>query len=137
MAISLLIDENSRDRKFMAALHSANVRIAAEWKIETFSIRCVGDANAPTIGTKDPELLKWCAEYGWTLVTQDASSIPLYHNELITGGISTPGVIVLHAGTHSYNALASQVILLSAFTERHEIESQCRYLPSDEFEGLC
>nr|WP_293128835.1 DUF5615 family PIN-like protein [Microcoleus sp. bin38.metabat.b11b12b14.051] len=38
----------------------------------------MGEPEAPSRGTLDPEILKWCEEYNFILVTNNRKSMPVH-----------------------------------------------------------
>lgn len=41
-------------------------------------VRVVGEPGTPLTGTKDPEILCWCEEHGFILVTNNRRSMPVH-----------------------------------------------------------
>ncbi|MCI0392176.1 MAG: DUF5615 family PIN-like protein [Acidobacteria bacterium] len=46
-------------------------------------------------GYEDPDLLRWTAEHDRILITHDKKTIPHYVKELVSDGLTLPGVILV------------------------------------------
>ena len=66
--VRYLLDENLGFRLRKSLRHAA----------PQLTVWCVGDAGAPGLGTKDPEILVWCETYQFLLVTDNRRSMPVH-----------------------------------------------------------
>lgn len=57
----------------------------------------VGELTAPPRGTLDPEILCWCEEHGFILVTNNRKSMPVHLSEHVAQGRHVPGILILNA----------------------------------------
>ena len=86
MTLKYLLDEN---------VHPA-------YKIQLRKIRpdlviwAVGEPSTPFKGTLDPEILLWCEEYDYVLVTNNRTSMPVHLVDHITAGRHVPGIFLLN-----------------------------------------
>ncbi|MEH1854241.1 MAG: hypothetical protein V7L11_21790 [Nostoc sp.] len=55
----------------------------------------VGDPGAPPRGTLDQEILYWCEEYNFILVTNNRTSMPGHLAEHIAQDRSIPGIVLM------------------------------------------
>jgi hypothetical protein len=55
----------------------------------------VGEVGAPPKGTLDPDLLIWCEEHDFLLVTNNRSSMPQHLADHLAANRHVPGVLVL------------------------------------------
>lgn len=55
----------------------------------------VGDPGVPPRGTLDPEILYWCEEHCFILVTNNRKSMPVHLADHIAEGRHVPGIIIL------------------------------------------
>ncbi|MGA9383254.1 MAG: DUF5615 family PIN-like protein, partial [Phormidium sp.] len=67
MSLKYLLDENV-DPSYKIQLHRQNPDIVM-W--------VVGEPGTPPRGTLDPEILCWCEEYDFVLVTNNRTSMPV------------------------------------------------------------
>ena len=56
----------------------------------------VGDISAPPEGTPDPDLLAWCEENAFILVTNNRKSMPSHLDDHLASGRHVPGILVLN-----------------------------------------
>ena len=55
-----------------------------------------GEPTTPPKGTLDPEILLWCEEYDFVLVTNNRTSMPVHLVDHITAGRHVPGIFLLN-----------------------------------------
>lgn len=85
MSLQYLLDENVDPLYGTQLLRSApELRVWA-----------VGDPSAPPKGTLDPEILLWCEEWDFTLVTNNRHSMPLHLADHLAAGRHIPGISFL------------------------------------------
>lgn len=56
----------------------------------------VGEPNAPSRGTLDPEILMWCEEYDFVLVTNNRVSMPVHLADHVSQAHHIPGIFILN-----------------------------------------
>lgn len=86
MTIRYLIDEN------MEPLYKAQLLV----KNPGIVVYAVGDPGVPPKGTLDPEILWWCEENGFLLVTNNRRSMPTHLSDHLAQSRHIPGIITLH-----------------------------------------
>ncbi|MEM9904912.1 MAG: hypothetical protein AAF921_07810 [Cyanobacteria bacterium P01_D01_bin.44] len=55
----------------------------------------VGDLDTPPKGTLDPDILIWCEEQNFVLVTNNRASMPVHLKDHLAKGRHIPGIITL------------------------------------------
>ncbi len=85
MALKYLLDENV-DKVYQRQFLRRNPNLIM-W--------VVGDPGTPPRGTLDPEILCWCEEHNFLLVTNNRTSMPVHLAEHIAESRHTPGILVL------------------------------------------
>ncbi|MDF5721774.1 MAG: DUF5615 family PIN-like protein [Rhizonema sp. PD37] len=76
--------------------------VAPSYKIQIKSLNpnlivwVVGEPNTPLRGTLDPEILVWCEEYGFVLVTNNRTSMPVHLAAHISQSHHVPGIFILN-----------------------------------------
>ncbi len=58
----------------------------------------IGEPGLPPNGTKDPDILNWCEENEFILVTNNRASMPVHISEHIANGGHISGIIELNPG---------------------------------------
>jgi hypothetical protein len=83
--IRFLIDENlaSLYREQLLRLEPAPV------------VRAVGDPDAPPRGAPDEEILRWCEENDFLLVTDNRSTMPVHLANHLMEGHRVPGILTI------------------------------------------
>ena len=59
------------------------------------TVMCVGTPGVPPKGTSDPDILIWCEDHGFVLVTNNRSSMPGHLRDHIANGRRGSGIIIL------------------------------------------
>ena len=88
----------------------------------------VGDPACPEGGTPDPVILDWCAQEGFSLVTNNRKSMPGHLRDFISLGRTAPAIFVLNRNM-SIGQTVSELHLLWAAAEPLEYEDRIDYMP--------
>ena len=88
----------------------------------------VGDEGAPARGTQDPDILKWCEENKFTLVTNDRSTIPKHLSDHIASGHHVLGVFMIKRNV-PMGAILDELILITAASREDEFLDRFVYIP--------
>jgi hypothetical protein len=118
MTIRYLIDEN------LEPLYKAQLLM----KSPGIVVYSVGDPGTPSKGTLDPEILGWCEENGFILVTNNRKSMPIHLAEHLSEGRHIPGIITLN-GEMTIGATIEELMLIAEVDFPHEYEDRIEYLP--------
>ncbi len=59
-------------------------------------VYAVGDPGSPPKGTSDPEILCWCEENTFVLITNNRKSMPAHLGAHLVQGRHIPGIITLN-----------------------------------------
>ncbi len=84
MNLKFLLDEN------VAPLYQTQLR----QRKPDLVVWIVGDPGTPPKSTLDPEILYWCEEHGFVLVTNNRKSMPVHLIDHITEGHHVPGILI-------------------------------------------
>ena len=116
--VRYLLDENLGFRLRKSLRHAA----------PQLTVWCVGDAGAPGLGTKDPEILVWCETYQFLLVTDNRRSMPVHLQAHLAAGHHVPGILVRRPGL-SVSETIEELVLIWEAALPGEFQDQIRYLP--------
>ncbi len=58
---------------------------------------CIGDPGTPALSTLDPDILAWCEEHHYILVTNNRSTMPVHLEAHLAAGRHIPGIFILKA----------------------------------------
>lgn len=118
MAIKYLMDEN------VDPVYPTQLRR----RMPEISIRVVGEIGTPPKGTLDPEILKWCERYNFSLVTNNRSSMPGHLNDHLARGDRVPGIFILNPDLSIGQNLEELIIIFEAAFD-DEYQNQIVFLP--------
>jgi hypothetical protein len=116
--IKYLLDEHINPR-----LRKALKRLAPDivvWRI--------GDPITPLLSTPDQEILLWCEERGFSLVTNNRESMPVHLREHLAAGKHVPGIFTLNPDM-TLGETADELVLIWGASEAEEYTDQLNYLP--------
>ncbi len=88
----------------------------------------IGDILAPPRGTLDPNILEWCEENAFILVTNNRKSMPGHVKQHIAQNRHFPGIIELNPGMTVGESIEELVLIWKA-SDISEYEDRLIYLP--------
>jgi hypothetical protein len=88
----------------------------------------VGDAGAPPLETKDPDILLWCENRQFTLVTNNRASMPVHLMKHIQEGRHIPGIFILKRNM-AMKEIMDELTLIWSAAEADEYADEIKYLP--------
>jgi len=89
----------------------------------------VGQAGTPKRGTLDPEILVWCEENDFVLVTNNRRSMPVHLADHLQQGRHVPGIFILSPRV-SMGKNIEDLILISECSMEQEYQDQIVNLPA-------
>lgn len=117
-AIRFLLDENIDPLYRQELLRRESSLVV--WK--------VGDVSAPPDSTLDPDILIWCEQYSFILVTNNRKSMPSHLQNHLAQGRHIPGILVLN-DKMSVNETLEELLLIWAASAENEYADKMLYLP--------
>lgn len=84
----------------------------------------VGDSGAPPRGTLDPDILRWCEDNNFILVTNNRKSMP----DHLDSGRHMPGIITLNEAM-GIGQIIDELVLIALASDESEYQDQIIYLP--------
>jgi predicted nuclease of predicted toxin-antitoxin system len=118
MPIKYLIDEN------LPPVYQEQLKN----RVSDLVVLRIGDPNTPSIGTLDPEILSWCEKFGFILVTNNRSSMPVHLADHLNNGDHIPGILVLRKQAN-FGQVIEDLILISLAAEENEYQDIISYVP--------
>ncbi len=91
-------------------------------------IRVVGEPATPPKSTLDPEILCWCEEYNFVLVTNNRTSMPVHLADHIAQGRHVPGIVILNPKL-SIGQNIGDLILIAGASFDDEYQDRIVHLP--------
>ncbi|MEG5083863.1 DUF5615 family PIN-like protein [Microcoleus sp. AT8-B4] len=117
MSLNYLLDENV-DPTYKAEILTRNPNLI---------IWSVGEPEAPSLGTLDPEIIKWCEEYNFILVTNNRKSMPVHLTDHLAEGHHIPGIFILNSKL-SIGQNIRQLIFIAEASFNDEYQDQIVHL---------
>jgi Domain of unknown function (DUF5615) len=118
MEVRYLLDENM----------SREWRVQILRRLPTLMVWMVGDPLAPVQGTLDPEILIWCEEHRFMLVTNNRRSMPGHLADHLAQGRQMPGILALRKNIAMGRAI-EDLVLIAEVGVGDEFCNQIRYIP--------
>ncbi len=118
MALKYLMDEN------MNPFYKKQMRR----KETDIVVRAIGEPNVPLRGTLDPDILLWCEEYNFVLVTNNRRSMPAHLADHLAQNHHIPGIFILNERLSVGDHL-DELILLTYGSFEGEYQDQIIHLP--------
>jgi hypothetical protein len=91
----------------------------------------IGDPGAPPRGTLDPDILVWCEENDFVLVTNNRKSMPRHLRDHLILARHVPGILVVSL-TMTMGQLIDELVLIAAASGIDEYHDMILYLPLTE-----
>jgi len=88
----------------------------------------IGLLAAPRFGTKDPEILIWCEENNFILVTNNLKSMPLHLKDHLATGRHMNGIFTLSESMSTAETV-EELIVIAAASDSREYCDLISYLP--------
>jgi Domain of unknown function (DUF5615) len=92
-------------------------------------VYAVGDPGAPPKGTRDPEILCWCEENNFILVTNNRKSMPDHLGEHLAQERHIPGIITMNTEM-SIGETIEELILIAELGVASDYQDRIEYLPT-------
>jgi hypothetical protein len=118
MALKYLMDEN------VIPAYAKQLRR----KRSDLVIWTVGSVGTPGFGTLDPEILIWCEEHDFILVTNNRKSMPRHLVDHLAEGRHMPGIFLLNLDL-SIGQNIDELILIADGSLDGEYQDQIIHLP--------
>lgn len=120
MSLKYLIDEN------VNPLYPTQLQL----KRPELVILVIGEPLTPKKGTKDPELLGWCEEYDFILVTNNRRSMPVYLKNYLQQDRHIPCIFILDPQLNIGENIG-ELLLVAEISFADEYRDQVIYLWDD------
>src|SRR5262249_37439886 len=101
-------------------------RTAFQEHCPTVDIRRVGDSGCPALGTKDPEILKWCEANDYCLLTDNRNSMPTHLADHLLEGRHIPGIFQIDKSVSIGENVWCVAVIVGASIEREHLDQIVR-----------
>jgi hypothetical protein len=89
----------------------------------------VGDAGAPSVGTPDPEILKYCEQEQRILVTNNRASMPEHIAVHMSSGRHYWGILTTRSNQPPLNDMIEALLLVAGASEAEEYVDIMYWIP--------
>jgi len=115
--------------KFLLDEHvNPRLKMAVHQQVPEIVMWCIGDPGAPPRGTPDPDILLWCETKGFSLVTNNRTSMPVHLRHHLAAGKHAPGIFILNARM-TIGQTAEELALIWGASEPDEYSDLVIFLP--------
>lgn len=113
-----LIDENiSPEYRTQLLRHEPSLTVLA-----------VGDEGAPPKSTPDPEILVWCEQHQFSLITNNRDSMPQHLSDHLSAGNHVPGIFTINRKV-SMGLIIDELLLIAGASNEDEHIDRITYIP--------
>ena len=113
-----LIDENISPRyRTQLLYHEPSLTVLA-----------VGDEGAPPKSTPDPEILEWCEQHQFNLVTNNRESMPQHLSDHLSAGNHVPGIFTINLEV-PMGKIIEELLLIASASDTDEYIDRITYIP--------
>ncbi|MDE0469539.1 MAG: DUF5615 family PIN-like protein [Candidatus Poribacteria bacterium] len=88
----------------------------------------IGDQGVPARGTSDPEILRWCEQNDFSLITNNRKSMPQHLADHLSAGHHIPGIFTINLNA-SIGLIIEQLILIAGASDEDEYIDQIVFIP--------
>jgi hypothetical protein len=118
VSIQYLIDEN------LPPLYQEQLRRY----LPELTVLIVGEPNTPPKGTLDPEILLWCEQNNFILVTNNRRSMPIHLSEHLAQNHNIPGIFVLRK-KFPIGETINDLVFIAQAGELKDYQNQITHIP--------
>ena len=113
-----LIDENmTPEYRTQLLRHESSLKVLA-----------VGDEGAPPKSTPDPEILVWCEQNDFILITNNRESMPQHLSDHLSEGNHVPGIFTINI-EEPMGKIIQELLLIVGASEEEEYIDRITYIP--------
>ena len=94
----------------------------------SLTVLMIGDEGAPSRSTSDPEILKWCEENNYNLITNNRKSMPKHLSDHLKAGHHVPGIFTINLDV-PIGLIIEQLILIAGASHEDEYMDQIVFIP--------
>lgn len=88
----------------------------------------VGEPGTPLKGTQDPEILEWCEDHGFILITNNRRSMPIHLNNHLKNARHIPGIFALKPKA-TLGEILDDLVLIAEVDTPDEFRDCIVYIP--------
>jgi len=118
MTVKYLLDENiDPEYRVQLLYHQSDIVVLM-----------VGDEGVPPKGTKDPEILCWCEENNFILVTNNRRSMPVHLSDHTAQGRHILGILTIRLNA-DMGPVIDELIEIAGASFENEYQDRIEFIP--------
>ena len=94
----------------------------------SLTVLMIGDEGAPAKSTPDPEILEWCEQNQFILITNNRKSMPQHLDDHLAAGHHVPGIFTISRKV-PMKLIVEQLILIIGASDDDEYIDRITYIP--------
>ena len=94
----------------------------------SLTVLVIGDEGVPARGTPDPDILKWCEQNQFNLITNNRESMPQHLSDHLAAGHHVPGIFTINRKV-SMGLIIDQLLLIVGASDEGEHIDRITYIP--------
>ena len=94
----------------------------------SLTVLMIGDEGAPARSTPDPEILAWCEQNQFSLITNNRKSMPQHLSDHLAAGHHVPGIFTINLEV-PMGKIIDQLLLIAGASHEDEYFDQITYIP--------
>ena len=94
----------------------------------SLTVLVIGDEDVPARGTPDPEILAWCEQHQFSLITNNRESMPQHLSDHLSAGHRVPGIFTINLEV-PMGKIIDELILIAGASDEDEYINEIKYLP--------
>ena len=94
----------------------------------SLTVLAVGDKGAPPKSMPDPEILVWCEQHQFSLITNNRDSMPKHLSDHIAAGHHVPGIFTINRRL-PMGLIIEELLLIAGASDADEYMDEIKYLP--------
>ena len=98
-------------------------------RVPDLRVWAIGDPGAPPFSTPDPQILDWCEEHNFLLVTNNRASMPPHLADHLAQGKHIPGILIVNLDA-GIGAMIEELALIAGASYEGEYRDMIAYLPT-------
>ena len=88
----------------------------------------IGGEDAPAKGTLDPEILVWCEQNQFNLITNNRESMPQHLSDHLSAGNHVPGIFTINLAV-PMGKIIEELLLIAGASDEAEYIDRITYIP--------
>lgn len=94
----------------------------------SLTVLAVGDEGAPAKSTADPDILVWCEQNDFTLITNNRKSMPQHLSDHLDEGNHVPGIFTINI-EEPMGKIIQELLLIVGASAKEEYIDRITYIP--------